>query len=160
MKLFFSLSVLLISISFLLFHSTSFTNAKIKNTATLSIVSEESALMSISYGVGKNFSVINNTAMTIKVDRVKLKNKSEHQIINNKKYGSRIIPVSQKINSAQKSMITLFSIESAIKIADEKELPVFFSRVQQDEKALYFIIDGDYLYQKIGAGKDQAYANS
>ena len=51
----------------------------------------------------------------------------------NKKYGNRIIPVSQKINSAQKSIITLHSFKSIIKIADEKELPIFFTGLIKTE---------------------------
>ncbi|WP_172373351.1 DUF5305 family protein [Sporosarcina jiandibaonis] len=65
----------------------------------------------------------------------------------NKKYGNRIIPVSQKINSDEKTMITLQSFKSIIQIADEKELPIFYHRIHQDGSALYFITDGDYLYK-------------
>ncbi|QUW23535.1 hypothetical protein JSQ81_08555 [Sporosarcina sp. Marseille-Q4063] len=65
----------------------------------------------------------------------------------NKKYGSRLIPVSQKINSDDKTMITLQSFKSIIKIADEKELPIFYYRTHQDGSAVYFIADGDYLYR-------------
>lgn len=64
----------------------------------------------------------------------------------NKKYGNRIIPVSQNINSEEKTMITLLSFKSIIKIADEKELPIFYHRIHQDGRAVYFIADGDYLY--------------
>lgn len=64
----------------------------------------------------------------------------------NKKYGNRIIPVSQKINIAQKSIITLDSFKSVIKIADERELPVLFYKDKHQEIGIYFIIDGDYLY--------------
>ncbi|MCL6572506.1 MAG: DUF5305 domain-containing protein [Bacillus sp. (in: Bacteria)] len=64
----------------------------------------------------------------------------------NKKYRSRIIPVSQKINITQKSIFTLDSFTSIIKIADEKELPIFFNKDHQDMSAVYFIVDGDYLY--------------
>ena len=65
----------------------------------------------------------------------------------NKKYGNRIIPVSQKVNSDNKTMITLQSFKSIIKIADEKELPIFYHRIHQDGRAVYFIADGDYLYK-------------
>ncbi len=64
----------------------------------------------------------------------------------NKKYGDRIIPVSQKINSDDKTVITLQSFKSIIKIADEKELPIFHHRIHEDGSAVYFIADGDYLY--------------
>lgn len=65
----------------------------------------------------------------------------------NKKYGNRIIPVSQKINSDDKTIITLQSFKSIIKIADEKELPIFYHRLHQDGSAVFFIAEGDYLYR-------------
>ena len=75
------------------------------------------------------------------------KNTSKNQVDKiNKKYGNRIIPVSQKVNSDNKTMITLQSFNSIIKIADEKELPIFYHQIHQDESAIYFIADGDYLY--------------
>ena len=64
----------------------------------------------------------------------------------NKKYGGRIIPVSQHINTNHKSLITLQSFKDVIKIADEKELPIFCYKVHLDESAVYFIVDGDYIY--------------
>lgn len=64
----------------------------------------------------------------------------------NKKYRSRIITVSKELNGAQKSIITLQSFKSILQISDEKELPIFFSKVHQDGSAVYFIVDGDYLY--------------
>ncbi|MDR7239076.1 DUF5305 family protein [Neobacillus drentensis] len=72
-------------------------------------------------------------------------NKSEVEIIN-KRYANRILPVSQKINIVQKSIFVLDSFKSVIKIADEKELPIFFSQDQKEENSVYFIVDGDYLY--------------
>ena len=44
-------------------------------------------------------------------------------------------------------MITLQSFKSIIKIADEKELPIFYHQIHQDGSAIYFIADGDYLYK-------------
>ncbi|WP_342433986.1 DUF5305 family protein [Neobacillus sp. FSL H8-0543] len=70
---------------------------------------------------------------------------SETEIIN-KKYSSRIISVSQKINIVQKSIFILDSFKSVIKIADEKELPIFSSKDHKEESTVYFIVDGDYLY--------------
>ncbi len=64
----------------------------------------------------------------------------------NKKYGSRIITVSQKENVSQKSIFTLYSFKSLLKISDEKELPIFSFRESLNESATYFIIDGDYFY--------------
>ncbi|MEH7252630.1 DUF5305 family protein [Neobacillus niacini] len=88
----------------------------------------------------------------------------------NKKFANRIIPVSQKINITQKSIFVLDSFKSIIKIADEKELPIFFNKDQEEEIAIYFIVDGEYLYsyetrkmtnvpdtEKI-TGSDKAYA--
>ena len=61
LKRFFSLTALLLSMSFLLFQSNSFTTAEIKNEATLSIVPEEDALIAINYEEGRMFTVTNNT---------------------------------------------------------------------------------------------------
>jgi hypothetical protein len=96
-------------------------------------------------------------------------NKSEIEIIN-KKFANRIISVSQKINIAQKSIFVLDSFKSIIKIADEKELPIFLNKDQKEEIAIYFIVDGEYLYtyetSQMGnvseteklTGSDKAYA--
>ncbi|WP_423800229.1 DUF5305 family protein [Neobacillus sp. SAB-20_R2A] len=92
----------------------------------------------------------------------------EIEIIN-KRYASRIIPVSQKINIAQKSIFSLDSFKSIIKISDEKELPIFFNKDHKEESAVFFIVDGDYLYtyetpktnnsdMKKITGSDKAYA--
>jgi hypothetical protein len=62
----------------------------------------------------------------------------------NKKYKSRMIPVSKKINITQKANITLDSISSLIRLADERELPIFF--IDEKGSLFYFILDGDYLY--------------
>lgn len=60
----------------------------------------------------------------------------------NKRYANRIIPVSQKIIIANKSIVVLDSFKSIVKISDEKELPIFLEK----EKSIYYIVDGDYLY--------------
>lgn len=64
----------------------------------------------------------------------------------NKKYGSRIIQVSERENIAQKSIITVTSFKSILRIADEKELSIFFQKVHYDGRAVYFIVEGDFLY--------------
>lgn len=64
----------------------------------------------------------------------------------NKRYSNRIIPVSQKINIVQKSIFVLDSFQSILKIADDKELPIFFSKDQKEDTGVYFIVDGNYLY--------------
>jgi Family of unknown function (DUF5305) len=73
------------------------------------------------------------------------KNASEMEIIN-KRYANRIIPVTQKINISQKSIFVLDSFKSILKIADEKELSIFLNKDQKEASAVYFIVDGDYLY--------------
>ena len=65
----------------------------------------------------------------------------------NKKYSSRIIHVAEKINTNQKSIITVQSFTSILRIADEKELPIFHINNQQSEFATYFIVEGEYFYQ-------------
>jgi len=89
----------------------------------------------------------------------------------NKKYGNRIISVSQKVNMDEKSIITLSSFKSVLKVADEKELPIFCHKIHEDGNALYFIVDGDYVYNyetiksnlihstEKGIISDNAYAN-
>src|SRR5690606_25176506 len=68
------------------------------------------------------------------------KRKSKIELIN-KKYGNRIIAVSRNEGMDGKSILQLSDIKSLLKIADEKELPIF---VQQEgvERASYFIVDG------------------
>ncbi|MEK4484679.1 DUF5305 family protein [Psychrobacillus sp. FSL H8-0484] len=65
----------------------------------------------------------------------------------NKKYGKRMISVSQKVETSQKSIILLNSFKAIIQIADAKELPIFYYNMHLDESKLYFIIDGNYMYQ-------------
>jgi len=89
----------------------------------------------------------------------------------NKKYGNRIITVSQKLNIDLKSIITLSSFTSILKVADEKELPIFCHKIHEDGTALYFIVDGEYVYNyetikstlihstEKGIISDNAYAN-
>lgn len=64
----------------------------------------------------------------------------------NKKFRGRIIPIDQKVDTNQKTMIILQSFQDLIKIANEKELPIFCYKVHLDQSATYFIVDGDYLY--------------
>ncbi|WP_164667894.1 DUF5305 family protein [Virgibacillus doumboii] len=83
----------------------------------------------------------------------------------NNKHGNRIIPVKHKVNIAKKSIFTLDSFKSVIKIADEKELPIFCYNDHHDGSAVYFIVDGDYLYSyethksiETRTGSETAYA--
>ena len=92
-----SLSALLLSISLFLSHGTSFSNAEIKNDATLSIVPEEHALIAITYGKSGNFSVKNNTAKTIDVANVEVVNEPGQPVISMAEKGTfTIIPVGVK----------------------------------------------------------------
>lgn len=81
MRRFISLTALLLSISLFLSHGTSYSNAKVRGDATLSIVPEERALIAITYGEDNNLSVTNNTAKTIKVSNVEMVNEDDHPII-------------------------------------------------------------------------------
>ena len=124
---------------------------------TVSTVVSLLLLLTILY-MNKDFFTKRSTQNPSQIDRI------------NKKYGNRIIQVSEKENIAQKSIITLTSFKSILKIADEKELPIFYHNVHQDGRTAYFIIDGDYFYNyetpktelvrstKKGVGSDEVYA--
>ena len=90
MKLFFSLTVLFLAISLLLFQTNSFTKAEITNEARLSVVSEENSLIAITYGVGKQFTVSNNTGNTIEIVEIWLNGDSDNRIIEIKGKGDSI----------------------------------------------------------------------
>ncbi|MDX1699376.1 MAG: hypothetical protein R3250_02100 [Melioribacteraceae bacterium] len=81
MKLFFSLTVLFLSISLLLFQTNSFTKAEITSEARLSVVSEENSLIAVTYGVGKQFTITNNTRHTVEIEEVWLNGDSDNRII-------------------------------------------------------------------------------
>lgn len=65
----------------------------------------------------------------------------------NKRYKNRLIHISQKIDTTQKSIIPLNAFKHLIQIADSKELPIFYYSHYADETKLYFVIDGSQLYQ-------------
>ncbi|MGB2993668.1 MAG: hypothetical protein WBB47_13630 [Paenisporosarcina sp.] len=88
MKLFFSLTILFLAISLLLFQSNSFTKAEITSKARFSVVSEENGLVAISYAVGKQFIVTNNTGKTIEIVDIKLIGDSNNRIIEIKEKGT------------------------------------------------------------------------
>ena len=90
MKLFFSLTVLFLSITLLLFQTNSFTKAEITSEARLSVVSEENSLIAITYGVGKQFTVTNNTGNTIEIVEIWLNGDSDNRIIDIKGKGDSI----------------------------------------------------------------------
>lgn len=90
MKLLFSLTILFLSISLLLFQTNSFTKAEITSEARLSVVSEENSLIAISYGVGQQFTVTNNTRHTIEIVEIWLNGDSDNRIIEIKGKGNSI----------------------------------------------------------------------
>ena len=105
----------------------------LSNVRIISTVLTLLLLIPITY-VYKSVLVTRKRTPTTQVDKI------------NKKYGGRVIPVSQNINTDRKTIITLQSFKSVIQIADEKELPIFCYKGHLDESAVYFIVDGDYLY--------------
>lgn len=64
----------------------------------------------------------------------------------NKRYGKRIITVTQEMKGAPKSTIMLDSFKSILQLADEKELPIFLNKNLQEGRPTFFIVDDDYLY--------------
>ena len=82
MKLFFSLSALFISVTLMLIYTNSSTTAAVKNEATLSVTSEESALIAINYTDDKNVQLSNNTDKSIVVKSIKLVSDPTHKVIN------------------------------------------------------------------------------
>lgn len=81
MKLFYSLPILFISISLLIFQTNSFTTTEIGSEAILSVVSEENSVIAINYGVGKHFTVTNNTTNTLEIVEIWLCGNSNNRII-------------------------------------------------------------------------------
>ncbi|MBB4823355.1 hypothetical protein HNO89_000575 [Sporosarcina luteola] len=64
-----------------------------------------------------------------------------------KKYGSRLIEIDPRQGEwMDLPVLHLTSMKSLIRIADEKELPIFFYK-QQEEKGTYFILDGHFHYK-------------
>lgn len=89
------------------------------------------AIIALGY---KNFAKLRVKRVTTQIEKI------------NKKYGSRIITVSKKINMMNKSIFTLYSFKSVLKISEDKELPIFLYRDALEEIGTYFVVDGDYLY--------------
>ncbi|WP_342433242.1 hypothetical protein [Neobacillus sp. FSL H8-0543] len=74
MKLILSLFVIISSISLLLIHTNSFSTAEIRNEAELSIVSEEKALIAISYQKSNMITLTNNTGNTLEIESIEILN--------------------------------------------------------------------------------------
>lgn len=75
------LSALFLSIIYFLFQSNSFSTAEIRSEIAISIVPENIALIAITYGEGKQFTITNNTGKTIILDSVGLNVDSKNGII-------------------------------------------------------------------------------
>ena len=63
-----------------------------------------------------------------------------------KKYKGRIINLERELDVKDKICITIDSFKSLLKIADEREQPVFRKLASQD-LAHYYVVDGDYIYK-------------
>lgn len=59
----------------------------------------------------------------------------------NKKYGRRLIRISQQINFEGKTIVPFETFKSMLKIADEIEQPIFFYENGNDHSQLYLIVD-------------------
>lgn len=94
-------------------HTNSFTTAAVKNEATLSIGSEESALIAINYTENKNIQLSNNTDKSIVVKTIKLVSNPKQKVIN------ADLPISLPPGQNQK-----FSIVNDKKDLSEKVLTV------------------------------------
>lgn len=90
LRLFLTLTALFLSITILLFQTNSFTKTEITSDARLSVVSGEDSLISITYGVGKQFTVTNNTGNTIEIVEIWLNGDSNNRIIEIKGKGDSI----------------------------------------------------------------------
>lgn len=102
MRLFVSLSVLFITATLLVVYSNSFTTAGVKNEATLSITSEENALIALDYEKGEKLTITNNTEKTITIESVSIISDSNHKITTQGKEG----PVSLNSSARQVYNIT------------------------------------------------------
>ncbi|MFZ3577026.1 hypothetical protein [Virgibacillus sp. DJP39] len=91
MKFMISLTMLFITATISLLHTTSFTTAEVKNNTKLSVVSEENALVAITYTNSKQFVVTNNTSSTIKIERIEVSGEFDHEIVDLGKKGSHFI---------------------------------------------------------------------
>ena len=80
MRLFVSLSALLISATLLVVYSNSFTTAEVKNETTLRISAEGNALIAITYEKAEKLTIKNNTDKTITIKSVSIINDSNHKI--------------------------------------------------------------------------------
>lgn len=72
----------------------------------------------------------------------------------NKKYGKRIITVTQEMKGAPRSFIKLNSFRSILQLADEKGLPIFLNRNLEEGLPVFFIVDGDCIYNYETASRE------
>ncbi|NLC63895.1 MAG: DUF5305 domain-containing protein, partial [Thermoanaerobacterales bacterium] len=59
-----------------------------------------------------------------------------------KKYRSKIIPVKRLLDT---QLLNLESFKALLKIADEKEQPIFRYR-ESDDTVIYYVVDGDHVF--------------
>ncbi len=64
-----------------------------------------------------------------------------------RKFGDRLIPVSQEMQTEGKNIISFDSFKSLIQLADAKDLPVFQFKDTPLHTVHYFVIERDYIYQ-------------
>ncbi|MGN7385463.1 DUF5305 family protein [Sporosarcina sp. SAFN-015] len=58
-----------------------------------------------------------------------------------KKYGRRVIPISEQIDFTGKTIVHFATFTSMLKIADEIEQPIFFYENGNDDSQMYLIVD-------------------
>lgn len=86
--------------------------------------------------------------------KTRVKPKKSEVFMINKKYGKRIITVTQELKGAQKSIISLDSFKSILHLSDEKELPIFLNKKPEEGRPVFFIVDGDYVYSYESASRE------
>ncbi|MDD2433013.1 MAG: DUF5305 family protein [Clostridia bacterium] len=62
-----------------------------------------------------------------------------------KKYGSRLIRVAEKVEAVGKIKLRLQSFQTLLQMAEEKEVPI--CRIcSENMQVIYFVLNGDYVY--------------
>jgi len=75
-------------------------------------------------------------------------------IMISKKYGKRIITVTQKMTASNRSIINLNSFKSILQLSDEKKLPIFLNKNPEEGRPIFFIVEGNYVYSYESAGRE------
>lgn len=92
--------------------------------------------------LGSLIFILVNLAKKIRIKRLMVTNITKID----KKYKGRIINLERELDVKDKICITIDSFKSLLKIADEREQPVFRKLASQD-LAHYYVVDGDYIYK-------------